>query len=106
MRGGAEIIEQLANEGLIDRSEFGEAPFDFLMEEGGAASVVDGAYRYCRHTDGAHVILTGTGKINHLQQNVASISAPPLRATAQEKNLCSFWRYRQCLLQLALVLIV
>ena len=83
--GRAEIIEQLANEGLIDRSEFGEAPFDFLMEEGGAASVVDGAYRYCRHTDGAHVILTGTGKINHLQENVASISAPPLRAAAQEK---------------------
>ncbi|MGI9373981.1 MAG: aldo/keto reductase [Hyphomicrobiales bacterium] len=80
--GLVEIIDQLVGEGLIDRAELGAEPFDFLMSEGGASSIVDGAYRYCRHTDGAHVILTGTGKISHLRENVASISSPPLSSAA------------------------
>jgi len=57
-------------------------PLAFLVREFGAESVVDAAYRFCRHTRGADVILTGTGKIAHLEENVASILRPPLPAEA------------------------
>lgn len=53
-------------------------PLGFLRTLGGAQSVVDGAYRFCRHEPGAHVILTGTGKIEHLRRNVASINSAAL----------------------------
>lgn len=42
------------------------------------ASIVQAAYRFCRHEPGAHVILTGTGSQEHLGENVASILAPRL----------------------------
>ena len=40
--------------------------------------VVDAAYRYARHAAGTDVVLTGTGKIPHLEANVASLLRPPL----------------------------
>jgi len=35
-------------------------------------------YRFCRHEPGAHVILTGTGSLDHLKENIAAINKPPL----------------------------
>ena len=43
-----------------------------------AESLPDAAYRFCRAEPGIHVVLSGTGKIAHLEQNVASILRPPL----------------------------
>ena len=51
-----------------------------LLRRGGVGSVVEAAYRFCRHEPGAHVVLTGTGSIDHLAHNVAAILAPPLPA--------------------------
>jgi aryl-alcohol dehydrogenase-like predicted oxidoreductase len=53
-------------------------PFGFLIHEGGATSVIDAAYRFARHEPGCHVVLTGTGSVDHLRENVASITAPRL----------------------------
>ena len=53
-------------------------PLDFLIHEGGADSVIDAAYRYVRHQDGADVILFGTGDPDHLKTNLASILRPAL----------------------------
>ena len=36
------------------------------------------AYRFCRHHAGINVVLTGTGNVAHLQQNIAAVLAPPL----------------------------
>jgi aryl-alcohol dehydrogenase-like predicted oxidoreductase len=58
----------------IDRSD----PLGFLVHEGGARSIVDAAYRFVRHEPGADVVLFGTGSIEHLRSNVASILSPPL----------------------------
>jgi len=55
-----------------------ENPLDFLIHEGGADSVIDAAYRYARHEPGADIVLFGTGSIEHLKTNLASILAPPL----------------------------
>ena len=53
-------------------------PLGFLIHEGGAASVIDAAYRFARHQPGADVVLFGTGNPDHLQSNIDSILKPPL----------------------------
>ena len=53
-------------------------PLGFLVYEGGAASVIDAAYRFARHEPGSDVVLFGTGEIAHLKSNLESILKPPL----------------------------
>jgi aryl-alcohol dehydrogenase-like predicted oxidoreductase len=55
-----------------------ENPLDFLIHPDGAPSVVDAAYRFCRHEPGTDVILFGTGNPDHLKANVESINSGPL----------------------------
>ena len=55
-----------------------DRPLDFLVHAGGAASVIDAAYRYARHEPGADVVLFGTGNAAHVETNVASLLRPPL----------------------------
>ncbi len=51
-----------------------------IVRDGGAKSLVDAGYRYCRQCAPDSVILTGTGNPDHLAENVASLAAPPLAA--------------------------
>ncbi|MDR0838668.1 MAG: aldo/keto reductase [Oscillospiraceae bacterium] len=51
---------------------------EFLTDSGAAKSVMEAAYRFCRHTPGIHVTLTGTGSAEHLAENLAAINSPPL----------------------------
>ncbi|HMB48022.1 MAG TPA: hypothetical protein VKN63_07070, partial [Afifellaceae bacterium] len=44
----------------------------------GAQSLTDAAYRFVRHEPGVDVTLFGTGRVEHLHANVASILRPPL----------------------------
>jgi len=60
-------------------------PLGFLVREGGAASIVDAAYRYVRHAPGVDVVLFGTGDPDHLRSNVESILKPPLPDADVEK---------------------
>jgi len=55
-------------------------PLGFLVHEGGAASVIDAAYRFARHEPGIDVVLFGTSSVDHLKANIASILRPPLPA--------------------------
>ena len=59
---------------LIDTN----APLDFLVHDGGAESIIDAAYRFARHEPGCDVVLTGTGSIDHLRQNVQSLESGAL----------------------------
>jgi L-galactose dehydrogenase len=59
---------------LVDRDD----PLGFLLGDGGAASLPEMAYRFARHEPGCDVVLTGTGSVDHLTENVASINGPPL----------------------------
>ncbi len=80
------LLEDLVEQGLLAANALDpDDPLGFLRTQGGAQSVIDGAYRFCRHEPGAHVILTGTGKIEHLQQNLASINAASLEARCLER---------------------
>jgi L-galactose dehydrogenase len=74
-----EVIGELIENGQLDPSEIDvQAPLGFLIDEGGAASVPDAAYRFCRDEPGTDVILVGTGNPKHLRANVASFARPPL----------------------------
>jgi aryl-alcohol dehydrogenase-like predicted oxidoreductase len=53
-------------------------PLDFVLAESAAATLPEAAYRYCRHTPGVDVVLTGTGNPAHLRENIAAILKPPL----------------------------
>jgi aryl-alcohol dehydrogenase-like predicted oxidoreductase len=56
-----------------------------LVREGGASSLVDAGYRYCRQRAPDSVILTGTGSVEHLAANVASLTAPALAPEAMAR---------------------
>jgi aryl-alcohol dehydrogenase-like predicted oxidoreductase len=49
---------------------------DFLKDA--AASTMEAAYRFCAHTEGIHVVLTGTGNAAHLEENLCAMEKPPL----------------------------
>jgi aryl-alcohol dehydrogenase-like predicted oxidoreductase len=70
-------VGKLAQQGLIDPQAVNLAdPLDFVRPA--ADSLPDAAYRFCRAEPGIHVVLSGTGNIQHLEANVASILRPPL----------------------------
>ena len=76
----AELIHGLAANGELSGIVEDSDPLAFLRDHATVRSVVEAAYRFCRHEPGAHVVLTGTGDRAHLTDNVTSILAPPLPA--------------------------
>jgi len=70
--------------GLIDSGALAadgidpDDPLGFLVHEGGAAHIIDAAYRFARHQPGADTVLFGTGNVDHLKANIESILRPPL----------------------------
>jgi aryl-alcohol dehydrogenase-like predicted oxidoreductase len=75
----AREIKELAAKGLVE-SWLGETddPLGFLVHQGGAANMIEAAYRFARHEPGVDVVLFGTGDAGHLRSNVASLLKPPL----------------------------
>jgi aryl-alcohol dehydrogenase-like predicted oxidoreductase len=74
-----ELIEDMVERGLLGGREIDKNnPLGFLVHEGGAQSLTDAAYRFCRHEPGIHCMLSGTGNINHLLANILSANRSPL----------------------------
>lgn len=72
-----EVMRDLIQRGEVDESLVDpDKPLDFLLDH--AASIPDAAYRFCMNEPGTHVILSGTGNIEHLRANLESFSRPPL----------------------------
>ena len=72
-------IAGAVEKGLLAGGDFDLSdPLGFLVHDGGASSIVEAAYRFTRHEPGCHVVLTGTGSLEHLRENVDAINAPPL----------------------------
>jgi len=76
-----ETLEAAVEAGQLRASDLGDRPLAFLTEECGADSLTEAGYRFARHEPGIDVVLTGTGNIEHLRQNVAAIAKPPLPDT-------------------------
>jgi aryl-alcohol dehydrogenase-like predicted oxidoreductase len=87
----AREMKALAAKGLVENG-LGDTddPLGFLVHDGGAASVIDAAYRFARHEPGADVVLFGTGDADHLRANVASLLQPPLPMADRAKLAALF----------------
>jgi aryl-alcohol dehydrogenase-like predicted oxidoreductase len=78
-----DVVKQLIEAGEISGEGIDPGkPLDFLVEEGFAESIPDGAYRFCLQEPGVHVVLSGTGNPEHLRANLASFLRPPLAPEA------------------------
>ena len=75
----AREMKELAAKGLVE-PWLGESddPLGFLVHEGGAANMIEAAYRFVRHEPGVDVVLFGTGNAAHLRSNIDSLLKPPL----------------------------
>jgi len=87
----AREMKELAAKGLVEKW-LGETddPLGFLVHAGGAANMIDAAYRFVRHEPGVDVVLFGTGDAAHLRTNVASLLKPPLPEADRAKLVALF----------------
>jgi L-galactose dehydrogenase len=85
-------LDDLIARGQLDPADLDlDDPLGFLVHEGGAVSLPDAAYRFCRYEPGTHVILSGTGSLAHLEANLASFERPPL-PEADRRRLMHIFR--------------
>ncbi len=88
-----EAWAELVRKGRVDPNACNpKDPLDFLLKEGKASTTVDGAYRYCRREPGVHVVLSGTGNVEHLKANIESILKPPLPTAVLARLEATFAR--------------
>jgi len=80
------LCAELVSNGAIPAGAVNLAePLDFVLRDGGALSVQDAAYRFCRHEPGVDVVLTGTGNPQHLKANVESLCRPALPVAVRQR---------------------
>ena len=73
------LIAELQNSGQLAPGACDESnPLGFLTADGKATTIPEAAYRFCRYEPGIHTVLTGTGNVEHLKENVASLLKPSL----------------------------
>ena len=81
-----EVLATLMESGEVDASTLdGTDPLAFVTEHPEVNSLVEAAYRFCRHEPGADVVLTGTSDPDHLRDNVRAILSPPLPEDVQSR---------------------
>jgi L-galactose dehydrogenase len=80
------LIGELVAAGALNDDDLNtDDPLGFVENHPDISSIVQAAYRFCRHEPGATVTLTGTGSKQHLTDNVAAILAPPLPTEVSEQ---------------------
>jgi aryl-alcohol dehydrogenase-like predicted oxidoreductase len=88
-----EALNELVANGQLDPDDVAmDDPLGFVVREGGAVSLPDAAYRFCRDEPGTHVILSGTGNIEHLRANIASFYRPALPPDVRQRLVTLFAR--------------
>ncbi|MBL4907895.1 MAG: aldo/keto reductase [Sneathiella sp.] len=80
------LLEHLQTEGHIALSmAHRQDLIEELMDATRSGSLTEAAYRFCCHEAGNHVVLTGTGNIDHLRSNIDAISGPKLSESLLER---------------------
>jgi aryl-alcohol dehydrogenase-like predicted oxidoreductase len=88
-----ETVAALVEEELIDAHALDpHDPLGFIGQEDDVASVPEAAYRFCRAEPGIHVVLSGTGNPQHLEENVAALLRPALAPTVHRRLVDVFAR--------------
>ena len=74
-----ELVSELIDKGLINKDKIDlDDPLGFVVNEYGCKDLTEAAYRFCRYEPGIDTVLSGTGNIEHLKQNITSILKEPL----------------------------
>jgi L-galactose dehydrogenase len=74
-----ETVTKLIESGELEEQAVNQQdPLQFVKAHEEVGSIVEAAYRYCRHEPGVSVVLTGTGSTAHLSGNVEALTKPPL----------------------------
>jgi aryl-alcohol dehydrogenase-like predicted oxidoreductase len=85
------IVRELLESGQLRGDEIdSNDPLGFVLQESGSPSLMDAAYRFCRDEPGMHVILSGTGDVSHMEENIASFERPPLPVEVRERVVRMF----------------
>ena len=80
------LIDALVARGEIDPGDVeADDPLGFLVEDGRPVPLTEAAYRFCRHSPGIDVVMTGTGDRRHLEDNLRAIGMPPLPAALTQR---------------------
>lgn len=81
-----EIVRDLISAGDIDPDTVDpENPLGFLLDPAVASTIIEAAYRFCRHEPGLDVVLTGTGSRDHLRENLEALALPALPPDVRER---------------------
>ncbi len=74
----AAVRQLIADGKLVHDSVDPRDPLGFLVGPGHAATLAEASYRLARYEPGVHVVLVGTGDVDHLEQNILSMQRGPL----------------------------
>lgn len=88
----ANIEQILANGQAAPELLHADEDLSFIVKEGAAERITEAAYRFCSHTRGPNAVLTGTGSVEHLKDNIKAISRPPLPEQILKKLYAMFGR--------------
>ena len=73
------LAQQLIAGGEVDAARIdAQDPLGFAVTGSGARSLTEAAYRFSRYAADGAVVLTGTGSIAHLDDNIRAIHGAPL----------------------------
>ena len=93
LEGANALISRLVESGEVDPDGLDPAnPLGFLLAPGVADSMAEAAYRFCRHTPGIDVVITGTGSPAHLAENLRTLNLPPLPEAVRARLAAIFGR--------------
>lgn len=80
-----ETIRQWKQDGALPEDAVpDEAPLDWVLAPG-VESLADAAYRFAAESPAVSTVLTGTANLEHLEDNVRSILAPPLPESISQR---------------------
>ena len=80
------IVGDLIEAGEVDADEVdADHPLNFVFEQDDAETITEAAYRFCRWEPGIDVVLSGTGKPEHLKANAACLDRPALSAATTDQ---------------------
>jgi L-galactose dehydrogenase len=80
-----DLINELIQGGNKDVEPLKDDALDFLTAPEVACSLQQAAYRFCLWEPGIDVVLSGTGNIDHLRENVRSLQGPKLPDDVQQR---------------------
>jgi aryl-alcohol dehydrogenase-like predicted oxidoreductase len=101
LAGAREVIAAVVASGEVARADLDAEPLGFLLADDVASSLTEACYRFDRHAPGVDTVLTGTGRIDHLRDNIASIGGPPLPGPVLARLAKMFGRVESVTLEAA-----